>query len=110
MFKREIKRNILASFGKNKIIIIYGPRQVGKTTLCKEISQEFTGKTKYIDCDILTNQQILSSQSQVELLQVIGNADLVIIDEAQRVPNIGINLKIIKMGNKQARQNTVSVS
>lgn len=76
-------------------MILYGPRQAGKTTLCKKLYEAYPGKKLYINCDNTHYRDKLSSQNIDILMDVIGDAKLVILDEAQRVKNIGINAKII---------------
>jgi predicted AAA+ superfamily ATPase len=96
MFTREITEKIKEKLFKGKVIVIYGARQVGKTTLVQTIAKEINKKTKYIDCDLLRNRVMLSVEDEIKLRQSIGdNIDVLIIDEAQRVPNIGLNLKIL---------------
>lgn len=79
----------------NKTIIIYGPRQVGKTTLAKDILADYQGKVLEISADESRYIDILSSRDSSKLRSLVAGYDLLFIDEAQRVPNIGINLKII---------------
>ncbi len=97
LYNRTITNHIKNWFFKNKILIIYGARQVGKTTLVESLIQEFQGDKKclYVDCDLISNRLILESQSKEELTKNFGGYDIVVIDEAQRVLNIGINLKIM---------------
>lgn len=78
-----------------KIIILYGPRQVGKTTLIKKILNEIPGKLLQISADEKKYAEALSSQDLAKLSSLVSGYDLVFIDEAQRVPDIGINLKIL---------------
>jgi predicted AAA+ superfamily ATPase len=75
--------------------IIYGPRQVGKTTLVKQLINSLSLKSKYINADELMYREALSSQSKQTLGDVLGDNELLVIDEAQRIPEIGINLKIL---------------
>lgn len=93
--ERNIKKGIVESLFKGKVIIIYGPRRVGKTTLVKEILKEYGDEGKYINCDILHNKQGLESQDDKKLKEFLGKGKLLVIDEAQRVRDIGINLKIL---------------
>ncbi len=93
MYKRLIYDDITRALSNSKIIVIYGPRQVWKTTLCQKILSEYDGT--YFTWDILQYRQIFSSQSLQTLQWAIWNKKLIIIDEAQRITNIGINLKII---------------
>ncbi len=95
IIERSIKKEIEEQLFKGKIIIIYGPRRVGKTTLVKEILSKYGNDGKYINCDILQNKQGLESQDDKKLREFLGEGKIFIIDEAQRVENIGINLKIL---------------
>ena len=74
---------------------MYGARQVGKTTLVKQLCQEYGDGAKYINCDIIHDREALGSQDPKAMKQYIGNYRIVVIDEAQRVKNIGLNLKLL---------------
>lgn len=79
-----------------KAILLYGARQVGKTTLVQDIIKELPSqKTLSISCDEDKYRQILSSQDLRKLSGLVASYDLFFLDEAQRIPNIGINLKLI---------------
>jgi uncharacterized protein len=95
LFSRSITQDIVQSLFQGKIIIIYGPRQVGKTTFLKTLLQTHGDDAHYINCDLIENREGLSTQSADALKRFVGTAQLLLIDEAQRVPNIGINLKIL---------------
>ncbi len=94
IFQREIKRQIEEKLFKGKVIILYGPRQVGKTTLVKEIIKSFPD-SRYISCDELDVQEMLVPNSHEQLKSYIGNHKIVILDEAQKIENIGTVLKIL---------------
>lgn len=79
----------------DKIIIIYGPRQVGKTTLCKDIIAESGLRTLYINADEARYSEVLSSRDARKLRDLVAGYQMLVIDEAQRVPDIGVNLKIL---------------
>lgn len=79
----------------NKVLIIYGPRQVGKTTLLQNYLAHTHRKYKLAIGDDLPTQQLLGSQDMKRILEYIEGYDLFAIDEAQYVPNIGVALKII---------------
>lgn len=79
----------------DKIIVIYGPRQVGKTTLVTQILKGLPYRVRSINADELFFRGALSSQDIRQLRNLIEGYDLLFVDEAQRVPDIGINLKII---------------
>lgn len=96
-FDRKIEPLIKASLFKKSIIVVYGARQVGKTTLVQKILKEQSGFSKrYLNCDEADIQRILSDAgTSTALKQVIGDSKLVVIDEAQRIRNIGIKLKLL---------------
>lgn len=95
MIARLLKQPILDKIGRGKAIIIVGPRQVGKSTLLQTIAQESGQQVKHFDCDERDDRAILTDTTSTELISAIGNAGLVLIDEAQRVKNIGLTLKLI---------------
>lgn len=92
---RNIREKIKNSLFKNKIIILYGARQVGKTTLVKSIIMEHPNDSLYLNCDEIDVRQALTDKTSTELKLFIGNSRLVVIDEAQRVKNIGLTLKLL---------------
>ncbi len=94
IFQRENYIPILDKLFKGKIIIIYGPRQAGKTTLCKEIQKKYPN-SRILTCDDPNIANSLEPKSVSELQKILGDNRLIIIDEAQRVENIGVTLKII---------------
>lgn len=98
MVKRSIEGKILKDFERNKVITLLGPRQVGKTTLLEQIIEE-AGNRKILtlNCDDEDDRVLLQDRSSTELKNLIGNNELLMIDEAQRVENIGLTLK--KMGD-----------
>lgn len=93
MYQRTIENSIKKALFRGKIIIIYGPRQVGKTTLSKKILNESGVKNMYIQADIASSRELLSKPEPRHLKAVFGDAKLVVIDEAQNIRNIGIILK-----------------
>ncbi|MBT6068606.1 ATP-binding protein [Candidatus Peregrinibacteria bacterium] len=94
--KRTIKQEILKRLSPKRAIVIYGPRRVGKTTLIKEIVAESKSKKiKFISGEDVNVQKWLSSQSIEELKSHVGDTELLVIDEAQYVNKIGLNLKLI---------------
>ena len=100
MIQRLIRKSVIDTLFKKKIVIIYGPRQSGKTTLVKDILSEFEENTnekkvKYYSCDDKSVRDALVYEDYVSLQRSIGNYDLVVLDEAQRVVNIGLKLKLL---------------
>lgn len=93
MYKRIIEKSIVEHLFKGKIIILYGPRQVGKTTLVKKILEEYQGPKKYIQCDIPSQRYSIEKPEPEEMKKFFGDAKLIVLDEAQLVLNIGTVLK-----------------
>lgn len=78
-----------------KAIVLIGARQVGKSTLLRHIVGQSAGKVLSLNCDDPATQQLLTGATQASLRLLIGDADIVFVDEAQRVDNIGMTLKLI---------------
>ena len=78
-----------------QVILLYGPRQVGKTTLIREVLTNMTGRKLEINADLMQYVEVLSSRDLAKLKGLTDGYDLLFIDEAQRIPEIGINLKIL---------------
>ena len=96
MLHRIIEKNLTHEIANSsKIIIIYGPRQVGKTTLVRKILKELPIKSIEINAVQLKYQDVLSSRDLRKMKELIGNHGLIFIDEAQNINNIGTNLKIL---------------
>src|SRR3989338_575968 len=90
---RYLQDKIKANLGKRKILIIYGPRQVGKTTLVKEFLS--APNSVYYNCD-QDETRILFEEANLEKLgALVRKYDTVVIDEAQKVTGVGLSLKII---------------
>ena len=94
--KRKIHDLIKGRFFKRKAIILVGPRQVGKTTLLRQILEEsHFSEILFLNCDEPETIRMLENVSSTELKKIIGSKRIILIDEAQRVENIGITLKLI---------------
>ena len=94
MIRRQLLSTIREMLFKGKAIIITGPRQVGKTTLLKKIASEIQPQPLFLNCDETDVRQILTDTTSSQLRQLTGNHRVVIIDEGQRVKNIGLTLKL----------------
>lgn len=95
MIQRTIQKLIEARLFKKKAIIIYGARQVGKTTLIRAMQKKYpAADTTYINCDEPDLRTTLTEVTSTELKALIGRKKIIFIDEAQRVKNIGITLKL----------------
>lgn len=85
------------------VIIILGPRQTGKSTLLKQIQQETSGETKFLDCDDPQIRKLLENQSTPNLTRLNSGAEIIFIDVAQRLKNIGLSLKQIHDNNPKTQ-------
>ena len=95
MIERSIKEQINSRLYKGKAVIIVGPRQVGKTTLLKMLVADTDRKVLVWNCDEPDVRKKLNEPTSTELGAETANVDLILIDEAQRVKNIGITLKLL---------------
>jgi hypothetical protein len=95
MVNRILKDSLTDQLFKGKAIILYGPRQVGKTTLLLSLLDELKQKKKFLNCDEPDIRKELTEASSTQLKNLIGDAEVVVIDEAQRIKNIGLTLKLI---------------
>lgn len=78
-----------------KILLLYGARQVGKTTLVRLLLRDYPGKILEINADEQPFLEALSSRDAQKLRGLVAGYDVLFLDEAQRIPDIGINLKIL---------------
>jgi predicted AAA+ superfamily ATPase len=94
-YSRTIQPAIEQALFKGKVVVIYGARQVGKTTLIRAIQDKFAVDALYLNCDEPDIRSALSDKTSTELRRLVGNKTLILIDEAQRVKNIGLTLKLL---------------
>ena len=95
MINRLITSTIKQKFFRGKAIIVVGPRQVGKTTLLKMLANEYDRKILVWNCDEPDVRRKLTDPTSTMLGNETAGYDIVFIDEAQRVQNIGITLKLL---------------
>jgi uncharacterized protein len=93
--QRNIQEQILKRIGDNKALIVFGPRQVGKSTLLKNLKDKFNSPILWWNGDDADIRDMLSNATSTKLRILIGNAKTVVIDEAQRIENIGLCIKIM---------------
>jgi len=95
IFHRRIQANIEKYLFKGDVVVLYGARQVGKTVLSQTILKKYVGTSKYINCELEQNQRALETTNSEKLKAFLGNYKLIVLDEAQKVANIGKVLKIL---------------
>ena len=95
--QRDLKAVLDSKIGKGKVLLLIGPRQVGKTTLLKNIltSVSTEKKVQFWNCDESDVRQFLSEANSAKLKSFVGNSDFIVIDEAQRVKDIGLTIKLL---------------
>ena len=94
MIERTLYKTIENKLFNGKVIVLVGARQVGKTTLLKQILRQREG-VMWLNGDELQVQNLFANASADRLLSEFGNSKIVILDEAQRIENIGLRLKLI---------------
>ncbi|WP_310102718.1 ATP-binding protein [Algoriphagus sp. 4150] len=92
---RTIIPSIKERLFRNKAILLLGPRQVGKSTLCETMLAEIADPRLYLNGDEADVRSELTDVSAARLKSILGDNKILFIDEAQRIPGIGLTLKII---------------
>jgi predicted AAA+ superfamily ATPase len=95
MITRSTEKLIKNKLFKGKAILIYGPRQVGKTTILQKIRSEHIKGSLFLNCDNPDDRHDLTNPTVTSLGALIKNHKLILIDEAQRVENIGLCIKLL---------------
>ena len=94
MISRILATRLREKLFKQKAIILLGPRQVGKTTLLKNLALD-PSDILWMNADELDIQQLFSDVSSTSIKMLLGKKKILVIDEAQRIENIGLKLKLI---------------
>jgi predicted AAA+ superfamily ATPase len=94
MITRIVSQKLQNSLYKNKVVLLLGARQTGKSTLLKKIISQNTNGL-WLNGDEYDIQELFKNATSVKLKTIIGNHKLVVIDEAQRIDNIGLCIKLI---------------
>lgn len=95
MIRREQTDYAKARLFKGKALLIFGPRQVGKTTFVQNLIADLHKKTLFLNGDESDVLVLFENPNTTKLKNIIGDNEILVIDEAQRITNIGIVLKII---------------
>ncbi len=94
MIKRRISEEIKKLLFMGKAIIIYGPRQCGKTTLVKMLLSELGSSFIELNGDYTDSRQLLQNPDPAKLRAIAGTSQIIFIDEAQKIPDIAVAVKI----------------
>lgn len=95
MIQRNLQSVLTGFIGNGKALLLIGARQVGKSTLFKQITDTLADEVLWLNCDQEEARSVLSNQSLNTLKLLLGDYKVIVIDEAQRVTNIGLTLKLI---------------
>ncbi len=95
MIARSLFQPISDQLFKGKAIILLGPRQAGKTTLVNLLKAALSQNVLWLNGDEATVRETLSNTGLAQLKSIIGTNKVIVIDEAQRIENIGITIKLI---------------
>ena len=94
MIRRELENHIRRDLKIGKIQVVLGARQVGKTTMMEALGDDGL-KSLLLNCDDYDDREALTNKTSTELRQLLSGYERIFIDEAQRVSNIGLTLKMI---------------
>ena len=92
---RNLKQTIVEYLKPNKVVLIFGARRVGKTVLLNQIVEQFTGKTLIMNGEDYDTLALLENRSISNYRNLLDGVNLLVIDEAQHIPEIGAKLKLI---------------
>lgn len=95
IIKRLIQQKIEELLFRGKVLVLYGPRQAGKTTLIKELQKKYPDNSIYLTCDEPDIRLAFTNTTSSAMKNFIGDKCLIFLDEAQRVENIGLSLKLL---------------
>ena len=103
MIKRKLIDELRKLMKVFPVVGITGPRQVGKTTLIQKLATSSETQPLFLNGDDPDVRSLLSNASSSQLKTLVGDYEIIIIDEAQRISNIGLTLKIL-IDNHKNRQ------
>jgi predicted AAA+ superfamily ATPase len=92
---RKLEETVMGKIGTNKVILILGTRRVGKTYLINRVCERVTGKKLLLNAEDFDVQEVLKKRTVANYQRLINDTALLIIDEAQAIPEIGSILKLI---------------
>ncbi|MDA3910435.1 MAG: ATP-binding protein [Bacteroidales bacterium] len=93
--KRKLASSIKRKLSQNKLVVLFGARQTGKTTFIRSLMSDLKGRKLRVNADEKMYAEVLSSRNLQQLKGLVEGYDILFIDEAQRIPEIGLNLKLL---------------
>ena len=95
MIERRLANVISSLLTNQKVMLVYGARRVGKTVLIRQVSKKYAGKTLFLNGEDASTEVMFRERTAAHYRQLLSGVDLLIIDEAQNIPEIGKILKLI---------------
>lgn len=95
MIRRILEEKILGELFRGKAIILFGPRQAGKTTLVRSITKSTGYPVTWLNGDESDVRDLFRDATSTNLKLAAGQAKILVIDEAQRIENIGLSIKLL---------------
>ncbi len=95
MIKRDLEKLLLDNLFQNKTVVLFGARQVGKTTLVNEVVSKLNMKSLVLNGDDADIRDLFDNATAARFRPVVSGYEIVIIDEAQRIRDAGLGIKII---------------
>ena len=92
---RHLESDIKARLFSGKAIIVYGPRQCGKTTMLRHITEEWSNDVLWLNGDSPDTRDELERVTVARWKLILGKKKILVLDEAQRVSNVGLALKLL---------------
>ena len=92
---RDLQQKIIENMKPNKVVMIFGARRVGKTVLLNQIAEQFTGRTMILNGEDYDALALLENRSIANYRNLLNGIGLLLIDEAQNIPEIGAKLKLM---------------
>ena len=92
---REVLEAIEARLFRGKAVVLYGARQVGKTTMARELMARHSDGSMYLTGDEPDVREAFSNKSLAQLRRFLGDLKLLVLDEAQRIDGVGVTLKLL---------------
>ena len=92
---RNIEKDLISSLGKGKAILVYGPRQSGKSTLLRHLFNGRMEDVLWLDADMMDVRSLFHDPAPERFMSMMKGRKILVIDEAQRIESIGLAIKIL---------------